>query len=31
MREELLLQTINLQKYFDVPKGKLHAVDNVKY
>ncbi len=29
MREELLLQTINLQKYFDVPKGKLHAVDNV--
>lgn len=29
MGEELLLQTINLQKYFNVPKGKLHAVDNV--
>ena len=24
-----LLETKNLKKYFDVPNGKLHAVDNV--
>ena len=28
---EALLQCVNLKKYFDTPRGELHAVDDVSF
>ena len=29
--EDIILEVQNLTKYFDTPKGKLHAVDGVNF
>ena len=28
---EVLLEAVHLKKYFDTPRGKLHAVDDVSF